>query len=247
MPINVNDNGRIRTIEINRPEKANALLAEDTIAIKAAVTSAPEDCRVMIFRGSGNRNFSAGMDLGTFQDVSEDEAFEIISNVGEMIRAVRHAPQASIAAISGACIGAAFELVLAADIRVTHGKARVGLPEVKLGIPSVVDAAQLQYFVGLSLAKEMLLMGNLKTIDELQHTGFANRLVEQPDVLDAALEVAEEIAELPRSAVAEQRRLIDDWLNTPLQVAVDQSKAVFSRMFRDPNTTTAIAEYASRH
>lgn len=247
MPITVKDNGPIRIIEINRPEKANALLAEDTIAIKAAVASAPEDCGALVFHGSGKRNFSAGMDLNTFQGVSETEAFEIISNVGEMIRVVRHAPQVSIAAISGACIGAAFELVLATDIRVAHSSARVGLPEVKLGIPSVVDAAQLHNFVGLSLAKEMLLLGHLKTIDELQHTGFANRLVEQPEVLDVALQVADEIVKLPRIAVCEQRRLIDDWLNTPLQVAVDQSKAVFSRMFRDPNTTKAVAEYASRH
>lgn len=245
MPININDTNGIRTIEIARPDKANALLASDTVDIRDAVLEAPRDCRVLVFRGQGDKHFSAGMDLGTFDGASEDEAHATISNVGEMIRAVRLAPQASIAAVKGACIGAAFELVLAADLRVAHQSAKLGLPEVKLGIPSVVDAAQLHHFIGLSLAKEMLITGELKTVDEIASTGFANRIVESDQVDEAAHEWANHLVELPALAVREQRRLIDNWLNTPLQVAVDHSTSVFSGMFRSPSTREAIAAYAT--
>ncbi|MER7011624.1 CoA transferase [Saccharopolyspora sp. NPDC000359] len=245
MAIDITDNGKVRTISTNRPAKANALLAADVVALEQAVLGAAEDCRVLVFAGTGGRNFSAGMDLGTFQGASESEARGIIASIGSLLRTIRHAPQLSIVALEGACIGAAFELALAADLRVAHPAALVGLPEVKLGIPSVVDAALLHHYVGLATAKEMLLTGEPRTIEELAHTGLANRVVEREEVVPVAQEWAAELASLPALAVREQRALIDEWLNVSLQNAVDQSITTFARMFRTSETSNNITSYTA--
>lgn len=245
MSIDISDDGQVRTIAINRPAKANALLASDVPALERAVVEASEDCRVLVFTGTGGRNFSAGMDLGTFQGVSETEARGIISSLGSMMRAVRHAPQISVVALEGACIGAAFELALAADLRVAHAEALVGLPEVKLGIPSVVDAALLHHYVGLSTAKEMLLTGEPKAVGELAHTGLINKTVPRENVVTVAAEWADQLAALPAPAIREQRALIDEWLNVSLQSAVDQSINTFGRMFRSGETSENVLRYAA--
>lgn len=245
MPIDVSDTGTVRTISINRPAKANALLATDIPALEQAVIGASEHCRALVFAGTGGRNFSAGMDLNTFQGVSEIEARRIIGSIGSLLRAIRHAPQISIVAVEGACMGAAFELALAADLRVGHAEALVGLPEVKLGIPSVVDAALLHHYVGLSTAKQMLLTGEPQTAGELAHTGLVNRTVPRENVVEVAEEWAAELAALPALAVREQRALIDEWLNVSLQNAVDQSINTFGRMFRSSETSEHVARYAA--
>lgn len=245
MAIEISDTGQLRTLSINRPAKANALLTTDVQALEQAVRGAPQDCRVLVFTGTGGRNFSAGMDLGTFQGVSESEARSIIAGIGALMRAVRHAPQLSIVALEGACLGAAFELALAADLRVAHPEALVGLPEVKLGIPSVVDAALLHHHVGLSTAKQMLLTGEPQTAAELAHTGLVNKTVAREQVVPVAEAWARELAALPALAVREQRGLIDEWLNVSLQNAVDQSINTFARMFRTPETSDDIAAYAA--
>lgn len=244
MTVDVEDTGNVRTLTLNRPAKANALLPGDVRALEQAVISAPEGCRALVLSGAGGRNFSAGMDLSTFRGASEAEARSIIADIGSLMRTVRHAPQLSIVAVEGACVGAAFELALAADLRVAHSEAVVGLPEVKLGIPSVVDAALLHHYVGLSTAKEMLLTGELKSVAELARTGLVNRVVPREDVVSAALEWAGELAALPALAVREQRALIDEWLNVSLQNAVDQSINTFGRMFRTTDTTDSIDRYS---
>ncbi|RRO20716.1 enoyl-CoA hydratase/isomerase family protein [Saccharopolyspora rhizosphaerae] len=245
MAIEISDTGEVRTLSTNRPSKANALLLSDVRALEQAVRDAPEDCRVLVFTGTGGRNFSAGMDLGTFPGLSESEARSAIASIGSLMRAVRHAPQLSIIAVQGACLGAAFELALAADLRVAHAEALVGLPEVKLGIPSVVDAALLHHHVGLSTAKQMLLTGEPLTVAELAHTGLVNKTVEREEVVPVAHQWAAELATLPALAVREQRALIDEWLNVSLQSAVDQSINTFARLFRSSETTEHITRYTA--
>jgi enoyl-CoA hydratase/carnithine racemase len=83
----------------------------------------------------------------------------LISSVRDCIGAIRRAPVPTVAMINGYCLGAASELALACDLRVAHLDVFVGLPEVKLGIPSVADAALLHHYVGLSRAKEIILTG----------------------------------------------------------------------------------------
>jgi len=90
------------------------------------------------------------------------------------MRAIRHSPVLTVAAVSGCCAGAAFELALACDLRVVAPTASIGLPEIKAGVPSVIDAVLLPAFVGLSKAREMVLTGDIYNLDQLPPDSIAN-------------------------------------------------------------------------
>ena len=240
----VHDDGGVRTITLNRPEQANALRLEDVDALAAAVREAGEGTRVIVLTGAGERAFGAGMHLDVFRDAAPEDGRAIISRLAECLRIVRTAPVPTIARLNGACIGAAFELALACDVRVAHTGVRVGLPEVKLGIPSVVDAALLPHLLGPTLAHELILTGDLYTLPELGADRLVNRLVESPQELDAAVAgLAARLAAPTREVIAAQKGLFETWRNRGIRGSVDASVDVFAEVFALPVTRDAIGGY----
>src|SRR4051794_4503942 len=125
----VSDDAGIRTITLDRPEVLNALTLEDLGVIREAV--AGPDVRAIVLTGAGERAFCAGMHVETFAHAPRDGGREIIEAVGACVGAIRLAPVPTVAMINGYCLGAAFEMALACDVRVAVADARFGLPEVK--------------------------------------------------------------------------------------------------------------------
>ena len=235
----------VRWITIDRPEVANALLVEDLDAMAAAVATVGTSTRAVVFTGSGDRAFSAGMHVDSFVDLTPDTAHELITHVGDFLRAARLCPVPTVAMLNGACVGAAFELSLVCDIRIARAGARVGLPEVLLGIPSVVDAALLPAFVGLSKAREMVLTGGLYAVEDLGQ-GYANRIV-APEVLRAETDaMLATLTTQTRTVLAAQKQLFEIWLNSGIAASVGASIDVFANVFTHPETTAAVAAYRNR-
>lgn len=240
----VHDDGGVRTITLNRPEHANALRLEDVDALAAAVRDAGTQTRVIVVTGAGDRAFGAGMHLDVFRDAAPEDGRAIISRLADCLRTVRTAPVPTIARLGGVCLGAAFELALACDVRVAHAGVRVGLPEVKLGIPSVVDAALLPDFLGPAMAHELILTGDLYSLAELGAGRLVNRLVESPRELDGAVaELAAKLAAPTREVLAAQKGLFETWRNDGLAAGVEASVDVFAEVFALPVTRDAIDRY----
>jgi len=147
--------------------------------------------------------------------------------------------------VAGSCLGAAFEMALACDVRVAVPDARFGLPEVKLGIPSVVDAALLLHHIGLSKAKEMLLTGEMFAADDLP-PGLVNRTAPAGALRDAADELLASLTAPTPEVIAAQKALVETWLNVGLQEGIEASKDVFGEVFAEPATAEAIARYRRR-
>lgn len=242
----VHDDGPVRTITLNRPEQANALRLEDVDAVAAAVADPGPDTRVIVLTGAGRRSFGAGMHLEVFRGAGPGDGRAIISRLAACLDTVRRSPVPTIARLNGSCVGAAFELALACDLRVAHPGVRVGLPEVKLGIPSVVDAALLPDYLGPSRAHELILTGDLYTLDELGTDRLVNRLVAGPDELDAAVaDLAARLAAPTREVVAAQKGLFETWRNRGIADSVTASVDVFADVFAEPATRAAIEGYRS--
>jgi Enoyl-CoA hydratase/isomerase len=129
------------------------------------------------------------------------------------------------------------------DPRVAHRGVRFGLPEVKLGIPSVVEAALLYQYVGLSKAKEIILTGDLYSVSDFTAHGLINRTVEPAQLRAATLELVASVTARTREVIAAQKGLFETWLNHGLQHGIDASVEVFADVFRAPATASAIAEY----
>ena len=150
----------VRFITFNRPGKLNALTVADLGEVARLAADPGDRVRALVFAGAGNRSFSAGMHIDTFAELGPASARQVIGQVRDCLAAVRTAPLPTVAMINGYCLGVAFELALACDLRVCADDAQFGLPEVKVGIPSVADAALLQDHVGLAMAKEIILTGD---------------------------------------------------------------------------------------
>jgi len=237
----IDDAGGVRTITLDRPEVRNALTLDDLAAVTDAVRDRPPDVRAIVITGAGDRAFSAGMHVQTFLDTPPHGGRDLIAAVGECTGAVRLAPVPTIAVVRGYCLGAAFEIALACDLRVATPDARFGLPEVLLGIPSVVDAALLHHHVGLSMAKEMVLTGASYAVEQLP--GLVNRVAVADDLQVVTSELLTTLLSLTPEVIAAQKALFETWLNDGLQAGIDRSLDTFGDVFALPVTRAVIADY----
>ena len=233
-------------ITFSRPDKLNVLHAEDLPGLLDVIVNLDPDVTGVVFTGAGPKAFSAGMNIEAFTALDPAGAKSFIGQLAAIMRAIRQAPVVTVAAVSGYCLGGAFELALACDLRVATTTAAFGLPEIKVGIPSVIDAALLPGFVGLSKAREMILTGDVYRLDDLPPHSIAN-VVTGPDGLAEATErLLERTATHTRTVTASQRRLFDVWLNHPLDEAVELSRDEFAATFGAQETRDQIERHYRR-
>src|SRR5262245_64362583 len=175
--------------------------------------------RVAVIVGSG-RAFTAGMDVRVLRDLDAARARELITELHDAIAAVHRAPFPVIAAVNGACLGAGFELALACDLRVAAAGPSFGLPEVGVGVPSVLQAALLPPMIGPGRAAEMLLTGAPITAAQALDWGLVNRVVPDDRLRAAAEELVAAILASGPEAIRLQKELIVRWRETDLATAV---------------------------
>ena len=158
--IAVDRRGPYLWVTFDRPDKLNVLHAEDLPGLRDVIVNLDPGVTGLVFTGAGSAAFSAGMNIETFVGMDRASAKAFIGQLAGIMQAIRRSPVVTVAAVSGYCLGGAFELALACDLRVVTTTAAFGLPEIKVGVPSVIDAALLPGFVGLSKAREMILTGD---------------------------------------------------------------------------------------
>jgi len=233
-------------VTFNRPGKLNVLHAEDLPGLRNAIVNLDPDVSGLVFTGAGPAAFSAGMNIETFIGMDRAAAKTFIGQLAGVMQAIRRSPVVTVAAVSGYCLGAAFELALACDLRVVTTTAAFGLPEIKVGVPSVIDAALLPGFVGLSKAREMILTGDTYRLDQLPPHSIANVITEPGVLAEATGDLLERAATHTRTATAAQRRLFSLWLNNPLETAVEHSTDEFAETFAAQETRDQIARHYRR-
>ncbi len=195
----------------------------------AALARDPQ-LRVAVLTGRG-RAFTAGMDVNVLGGLDVTGAKELITSLGAAIAAVHDAPFPVIAAVNGPALGGGFELALACDIRIAVHGALLGLPEVRVGVPSVIHAALLPAMIGPGRAAELLLTGEPVVADDALAWGLVNRVVPAdmlPETVDA---VVERIASAGPSAVRLQKELIVRWRSTDLATAVQYGINAFAMAY----------------
>ncbi|MHC4947928.1 MAG: enoyl-CoA hydratase/isomerase family protein [Planctomycetota bacterium] len=199
----------IATVTMNRPEKRNALSPQLIAALEEAVTAVEADAsvRVMILAGAG-RSFCAGMDL---HGVLDDPAVMggMLHGLSRVARRIRRLPVPTIARVQGAAIGGGCGLMVVPDFSITHPRARVGYPEVSLGVCPAVVAPWLVRRIGAGRARSMLLAGGTVDGREALALGLATHLAEAGDLEREARELAAALAEGGADAMTATKR----WLN----------------------------------
>lgn len=205
--------GQITYITINRPKQLNALNKETIEELRQAMQAADEknDVGAIILTGSGEKAFVAGADIKEFADFSISQGGELAMNGQKnLFSFIENLSTPVIAAVNGFALGGGLELAMASHIRVASSNARMGLPEVSLGvIPGYGGTQRLAQLVGKGKANEMVFTAGMMKAEEALTWGLVNYVVEPEELLSKAEAIANKILNNSATAISSAIRAIN--------------------------------------
>jgi len=197
---------RIATVTINRPTKLNALNKATIKELSDAFAQLQSDdeVRAIIVTGSGEKAFVAGADISEFADFDDEQGAALAATGHEtLFNLVENLSKPVIAAVNGFALGGGLELAMACHFRIASDNAKMGLPEVTLGvIPGYGGTQRLPQLVGKGKAMEMILSATMLSAEEAKTWGLVNHVVPQPELLDLAKDLATKISKNSPVAIA---------------------------------------------
>ena len=223
--------GRVARIFLNRPQKVNALDSATLEALAEAFRKVDDGVRVVVLGGRG-RAFCAGADVNELGALNPQTAREFIGRVHRACDAVRKLPMPVVARLHGAVIGAGLELAAACDLRIAATGTRFAMPEVRIGIPSVVEAALLPRLMGSGRAAWLVLTGEPIDAERAREWGLVESVAHDVDH-EVSRVVAGLLAGDP-AALRAQKRLLQMWDEQPLSASVAASIERFAQAYTIP-------------
>lgn len=212
----------VLTITLNRPRVMNALTREMVRELKKVLREIARDgeTRVVILRGAGD-HFCSGADIRVEKNCTLVEYRDFVSDIQDLTRALQDMDAVSIAALQGYCLGGGSEIACACDLRVASDDARIGFPEVSIGLTTTSGMTHLlPRLIGLTRAKEMMLTGEPVDANTAGWMGLVNRVVPRDALDTTALQLAEKIKSRASLAVATQKHLLDAGADVSLEAAM---------------------------
>lgn len=241
--------GRVVFVAIDNPAKLNSLTGEVMDAFVHAFDelAKDDDLRCTVLTGAGEKAFIGGANIDQMAALESPAAARaFIEKVHGCCQAVRDLPVPVIARINGYCLGAGLEIAAACDLRIASDHAVLGMPEVKLGLPSVVEAALLPSLVGWGRARWMLMTGETFTAEDAHRWGLVEE-VYPAEELDLAVDVMlTALLSAEPLAVRAQKRLMQRWEELPMSGAIAAGVDAFEATFRTDAPTRAMAEFLAR-
>jgi enoyl-CoA hydratase len=206
-------NEGVLTITINRPDKLNALNKQTIDELHQALADAASnaDVRVIVLTGSGEKAFVAGADISEFASYSVEQG-KMLSEEGhnKLFNFIENLNKPVIAAINGFALGGGFELALSCHVRIASEKAKIGFPEVGLGvIPGYGGTQRAAFLAGKGKAFELILTGDMIPAREALAFGLVNHVVEPEQLMSTALAMATKMASRSATALAAAIRAIN--------------------------------------
>jgi enoyl-CoA hydratase len=203
----------VAVVSINRPDKLNALNAATVSEVRRAFEQLRDDrsIRAVILTGTGEKAFIAGADIGELSQMTPLSGIEVSRAGQDTLRLIETMPKPVIAAVNGFALGGGLEFALACHVRIASENARLGLPEVKLGIiPGYGGTFRLPRIVGRGRALELMLTGEMIKADEAYRIGLVNQVVPQAQLMESAEAMARKIAANGPVAVALAIQAVDN-------------------------------------
>ena len=225
--------GRIARMALSNPKKLNALSPGVVAALTARAGELARDdgLRAVVMTGAGWRAFAAGADLEVLAGLDAATGRAFITALHQAIDAVRRLPCPVIGMLRGYCFGGAMELAAACDMRTADTTLVAGMPEVRVGIPSVIEACLLPRLVGWGKASELLMTGESIDAAEALRVGFVQRLCAPEELEARTRDWVEAILAAGPGAVRAQKRIMRGWEELPEGQAIAASIDEFAAMF----------------
>jgi enoyl-CoA hydratase len=224
----------IGMIKINRPQALNALNSEVVEELESALREVEQDAdvKVVVITGAGEKAFVAGGDIKEMSGMDPAAARAFSQRGHRLINSMEQMKKPIIAAVNGYALGGGLELALACDFIYASEKARLGLPEVTLGvIPGFGGTQNLPRLIGINRAKELIFSGKQLTAQQARDWGLVNEVVPGEELMSRVLEIAKKIAANGPLAVAAAKDAINNGLDMAKEDGLRFEGAVFSLLF----------------
>jgi enoyl-CoA hydratase/carnithine racemase len=202
--------------------------------------------RAVILAGQGERSFIGGADLNELGALCADSGRLFITRLHQACVAIRNCPVPVIARIQGHCLGAGLEIAASCDLRAAAESAEFGMPEVHVGLPSVIEAALLPGMIGWGRTREMLLTGRRYAAGEAVAIGLVEKVVPATG-LDAAIDAwLADICRATPEAVRSQKALMNAWQRVSLEESILAGIDALSNAYKTGEPQAAIAAFFER-
>ncbi|SDE20567.1 short chain enoyl-CoA hydratase [Blastococcus fimeti] len=234
----------VGTIRLDRP-KMNAIDEQLHLEVRAAAIEAGEraDVRAVVIYG-GERVFAAGADIKAMSQLDGAGMQAWGRELQDSFRTVARLPKPVIAAITGYALGGGYELALCADFRVLGSRAKIGQPEIQLGvIPGAGGTQRLARLVGPAKAKDLVFTGRHVGAEEALEIGLADAVVPDAEVYETALAMARKFAAGPPLALAAAKRAIDEGLELPIDEGLALESRLFAELFDTEDQATGMRSF----
>jgi enoyl-CoA hydratase/carnithine racemase len=242
------ERGHTAVIIIDYQARHNILNSSLITGLAAAVNSLRDDeqLRALILTGAGERAFIGGADVNELSGLDRDSARLFITSLHEACEAVRTLPVPVIARVSGHCLGAGLEIAASCDLRVAASHSTFGMPEVRVGIPSVIEAALLPRLVGWGKAAELLYTGETISAREAGACGLVQRVVPAEQLDEVVANWVEAILRAGARAVRLQKALLAEWERLPLEEAIERGIESFAEAYRTDEPRRLMERFLAR-
>ena len=235
--------GGVARIFLNRPQKVNALDSALLEHLAAALGKVDDSVHVVVLGGHG-KAFCAGADVNELGSLDESSARQFIQRVHRACDAVRKVPAPVVARLHGTVIGAGLELAAACDLRIAARGTRFAMPEVRLGIPSVVEAALLPRLVGSGRAAWLVLTGEAIDAEKAEAWGLVETVCDDLD--HTVSQVVNSLLAGDRAALVTQKQLLQQWEEAPLRSSIAASIERFAQSYGGGRPNERIRHTISR-
>jgi enoyl-CoA hydratase len=233
-PVAISDQGPIRRITVNRPEKLNALNAATLDALSEAFEQAANEAtvRVVVLTGAGQKAFVAGADIAEMADLRPTEGRDFSLRGQRLMRRIETLPKPVIGMINGFALGGGLELAMACHLRVAADSAKIGQPEVNLGlIPGFGGSQRLLRLAGRAAALELCLLGASITAERAFQLGIVNKVVSAAELENETQKLAEQLASAAPLALRGMLDIINVGGECGIEEGLQYESAQFGLMF----------------
>ena len=239
---------RVATVTVDRAAKLNTLTSAlmEAFITEVGKLAAEPDLAALVLAGAGERAWIGGADIAEMAQLDEGSARAFIMRVHRCCAALRTLPVPVIARIQGYALGAGMEIAAACDLRVATATAVFGMPEVRIGIPSVVEAALLPMLIGWGRTREVLLLGEIFSAERAAAWGLVERVVPPGDLDDAVEDCVGALLDAGPRAIRIQKRLIQAWERLPLDGAIEAGIDAFARAWHTDEPRRMMTAFLER-
>ncbi len=240
--------GRVAVITINRPEKLNALNIATRREIVDAFESLRDDAsiRVVVITGAGEKAFIAGADIGEFAGRTALQQREIMRGC-RSFDGMEDFPKPVIAMINGYALGGGCELAMACDIRIASSQAKLGQPEIKLGIiPGGGGTQRLPRLIGEGKAMELILTGEMISAEEALRLGLVNQVTPPAELEARTMELANRIAEMSPVALMAAKQAVKSASRLDLRAGLDTETDLFALSFSSEDKEEGVRAFLEK-